>query len=312
LGREVKVEDYVESYLADTVDHLDLEAIRKADFRVVVDLSNGTGGTVIEAFLDRLGCRSILINDGLSGDFAHDPTPRPKNMVQLSSLLKHLEADVGFALNTDVDSVGVVTEKGEPLSEECTLPLVADHLLRGRGGVVVTNLSTSMMIERVVEQHKGKLIRTKIGEGNVVFLAKNENALIAGEGSGGVAYMPLARAFDGFLSMAFILESMATQGMKVSQLREKLPVFHMRKGAINAPSDRIYYGLDETRRQYQHEEVDLTDGVRVQWPGMWLHVRASNTEPILRVFVEGEEKKKVDSLFSDTILRMNSVVHGKS
>jgi phosphomannomutase len=312
LGREREIRNYFDPYLSDSLDQRDLDSIRKAQFTVVVDLGNGTGGRVIKKFLDKLGCRSILINEEGKGDFAHDPTPTPSNMLQLASLLRHLKADVGFALNTDVDSVGVVTENGTPLSEECTLPLVADHLLRGRGGVVVTNLSTSMMIEKVVEAHKGKLIRTKIGEGNVVHRANNENALIAGEGSGGVAYMPLAHAFDGFCTMAFILESMAQRNNTISQLRKKLPVFHMKKGAITAPSDRIYYALEEIRQLYHDEEVDLKDGVRVKWPEMWLHVRASNTEPVLRVFVEGEDLAKVSSLFSDTILRVNSVVHGKS
>lgn len=312
LGRETPITDFVETYLSDVVGKLDLDAIRKANFSVVVDLANGTAGTVIKEFLTLLGCRFILINEETKGDFAHNPEPKPANMLQLASLLKHLDAHVGFAVNTDVDRVGVVTEKGMALSEECTFPLVADHVLRGGDGVVVTNLCTSSMIEKVVNSRGGRLIRTKIGEGNVLFGAVNENALLAGEGSGGMAYMPLVRAYDGFLVMALILESMAKSGRSITELREKLPVFFMKKGVIPSSSNRVYYALEEFRRLFRREDVDLTDGIRVQWPNKWLHVRASNTEPILRVIAEGEVEEEVERLFTDAITRVNTVVHGKS
>jgi phosphomannomutase len=145
-----------------------------------------------------------------------------------------------------------------------------------------------------------------------VYAARNENALLAGEGSGGVAHLPLARGFDGFLTMGLILEAMARSGKRISELRGRLPDFHMEKGVIPASSDRVYYALEEVRRLYEKEQVDLTDGVRVTWPGTWLHVRASNTEPVLRVIAEGEDMEKVQRLFSGTIHRVNAVVHGRS
>lgn len=313
LGKERRLEGYVQPYLEDTVGKLDLEAIRKAAFRVVVDVGNGTAGTLMREYLEFLGCKPVLLNDKMKGIFAHDPSPKPANMHQIASLLEHIEADVGFIINTDADSVGVVTEKGEPLSEECTFPLVADHVL-GRNGeaVTITNLSTSMMIEKVVEARGGRLMRTKIGEGNVLFLAKNENALLAGEGSGGVAYLPIVQAFDAFLSMGLILESMAQTKSSMSELRAKLPKFYMKKGSIPVSADRVYYALEEIRQRYREEEVDLTDGVRVQRSGLWVHVRASNTEPILRVIAEGKGEGEVERLFTETMARVNTVVHGKS
>jgi phosphomannomutase len=312
LGRESELADYAAEYLAETVGRLDVASIRKARFRVVLDLGNGTCGTAVAAFFGMLGCRPILINEETLGDFARDPAPTPANMRQLASLLKHVEADVGFAVNTDVDRVGLVTDHGEALSEECTLPLVAAHVLRDSGQVVVTNLSTSQMIERVVQNHGGTLIRTKIGEGNVVFRSINEHALLGGEGSGGVAYLPIVRGFDGYLVMGLILEAMAQSGRRISELAAELPSFCMRKGVVPCSPDRVYYALEEIRRLFREEAIDLTDGVRVAWPGRWLHVRASNTEPLLRIIAEGEDQDQLDRLFDDTTAIVNAVVHGKS
>lgn len=312
LGKETPIDDFVEPYLNDILGGLNLEAIRKANFCVAVDAGNGTAGIIMEKLLPFLGCKPIMINDERRGDFAHPPSPRPENMRQLASLLKHVSAEVGFAINSDADSVGIVTEKGESLSEECTFPLVADHLLNGNDGITLTNLSTSMMIEQVVARHGGRLIRTKIGEGNVLFAAVNENALLAGEGSGGVAYMPVVRAFDAFHSLARILEAMAVRGQPISALRADLPTFVMKKGVVPAPPDRIYNALEVIRDRYRGGEIDLTDGVRVQWPGQWLHVRASNTEPVIRVIAEGEDEDQVDRLFRNTMLSVKTVVHGKS
>ncbi len=312
LGREITINDYVPEYLAATVGRLDVASIRQARFRVVLDLGNGTCGTAAAAFFSMLGCRPILINEETEGDFARDPAPTPANMRQLASLLKHLETDVGFAVNTDVDRVGLVTDRGEALSEECTLPLVADHLLRDSGHVVVTNLSTSQMIERVVEARNGRLVRTKIGEGNVVFRSLNEHALLGGEGSGGVAYLPIVHGFDGYLVMGLVLEAMAQSGRGISELAANLPSFCMRKGVVPCAPDRVYYALEEIRRLYRDQAIDLSDGVRVAWPGRWLHVRASNTEPILRIIAEGEDEDQLDRLFADTVGIVNTVVHGKS
>jgi len=312
LGKRKEAAGYVDAYLADTVGRLSVAAIRAAKFRVAVDLVNGTAAVAIREFLGFLGCEPILINAEMDRDFAHDPAPNARNMRQLEALLGHIRADAGFAVNTDVDRVGIVTEKGVALSEESTFPLVADHVLAGGGAVAVTNLSTSMMVDRVAERHGARIVRTKIGEGNVIFRAINEDAVLAGEGSGGVALMPVSRAFDGFLTMALVLEAMAAGGRPISDLAGRLPAFLMKKGEIPCSPDRVYHVLEEFRGFYRCEEVDLTDGIRVTWPGHWIHVRASNTEPILRVIVEGEDPERVERDFADTLFRVNTVVHGKS
>jgi phosphomannomutase len=146
----------------------------------------------------------------------------------------------------------------------------------------------------------------------VIFRAVNENAVLAGEGSGGVALMSVSRAFDGFLTMAAVLEAIARSGHRISELAARLPVFVMKKGEIPCSPDRVYSALEEFRRSYRCEQVDLADGVRVTWPDHWIHVRASNTEPILRVIVEGDDPEHVERVFADTLFRVNTVVHGKS
>jgi phosphomannomutase len=320
LGRERLIGDFVEPFLDDILSRLDVDAIRRANFRVVVDLCNGTAGSVIGGFLSRLGCRPVLINEEPAGDFAHPPAPTRRNMRQLASLLKHIDADVGFAFNTDADHVGLVTEAGEALSEEYAFPLVADHVLSEGKALAVTNLSTSRMIEKVIAARDGRLIRTKIGEGNVIFTAVNEDAVLAGEGSGGVACLALSSAFDGFLTVALILEAMARSGCRISELRDRLPSFHREKGIVPAASGEVYHALEVLRTYYAGGEdpsglgeatLDLTDGVRLVWPLIWLHVRASNTEPVLRIIVEGEDQERVESLFSETMRRVNAVVQGK-
>lgn len=312
LGRETAITDFVRDYLNDTFGTLDLEAIRKENFKVIIDLGNGAGGVLIQDFCKLLNCEVILINDETTGEFIRKPAPSPANMVQLSCLLRNLTADIGFALNTDVDRVGIVTEAGQALSEEYTFCLVADHILKQNQGMVVTNYSTSMMIEHIVQQRGGTLIRTKIGEGNILFRAINENAMLGGEGSGGVAYLPINRAFDGFLTMAFILESMALNRKPISALIEDMPAFTMEKGQIACASDRVYNVLEELREQHLNDDVDLTDGLRVVWDDMWLHVRASNTEPLIRVIVEGKDAAKTKRFFSDTMAKVNTIVHGKA
>ncbi len=312
VGAEKPLETYHQEYLADTLAKLDVESIREADFKLIFDVANGTAGAFIHDFCRLLDCEYILINEETTGDFAHSPAPTPSNMYQLTSLLKNVDADAGFALNTDADRVGIVTENGTAKSEEYTFPLVANHILRKEPGTVVTNLSTSRMIEHVVKSHKSSLVRTKIGEGNIVFRAMNENAIVGGEGSGGVVYMPVSRSFDGFVTIALILEAMAQRAMKLSALCNELPRLHMRKGTIPCSPDRTYYALEEIRDLYRKDTLDLSDGVRVEKPDIWLHVRSSNTEPLLRVIVEGTGEAAVEDCFTDTMSRVNTIVHGKS
>ena len=312
LGRERKLKDFLEDYIFSVVGALEVEAIRRCNFKVVLDAANGTAAKVVGPLFDFLGCKVILINEELDGDFAHPPAPSKENMKQLAAVVRNVKVDIGFAVNTDVDRVGIVTGKGTILSEEYTFPLVAAHVLKQQGEVVVTNFSTSRMIDHVAKERKARVIRTKIGEGNVVSRCIYENALLGGEGSGGVAYMPLVKGFDGFLTMALILEAMAHSGKTVEELVGLLPNYAMRKGVVSSPPEKVYHALEEVRRRYAEESPVLADGVLVSWADMWLHVRASSTEPLLRVIVEGENPQKVDRLFEDTLGLVNSTVYGKS
>lgn len=302
--------DMLDRYLEYLLSVLDVERIRQARFRVAVDFCNGTGAEVTARLLATLGCTLIPLNEESGSEFAHPPAPTAANMRQLAALLRYLEADLGAAINIDGDRIGFVTADGTPLTEEHTFPLVADHVLARTPGPVVTNLSTSRMIEEVARCHGQPVIRTLIGEGHVVDRALAEHAVITGEGSGGVAVLPAVTTFDGFLTLGMVLEAMATSGEPLSALADRLPRFTMRKGTLACPPDVVYPVLEGVRASFADHVTDHTEGVRAEWDDAWLHVRASNTEPLLRVIVESEDPARADSLFDEMMALAQRMAFG--
>lgn len=301
LGRVRYIEDPFAEYLDKLAKAVDVEAIRSRRFRVAVDFCNGASIEPVRRFLGRLGCDLIALNDDADGVFAHPPAPSPANMRQLAALMRSVPADLGAAINVDGDRLGLVTASGEALSEEYVLPLVAQHVLPRRSGPVVTNLSTSRMVEQVSRQMGRPCLRTSVGEGHVMDRALTENAALAGEGNGGVAVQPHTATFDALLSLATILEAMAVHGVSVDELVHSLPRFVMRKAELPCPPADVYRVLDGFRQRFADAKPDLTDGVRFEWPDAWLHVRASNTEPLLRIIAEANDAGRLDQLFEDTM-----------
>jgi phosphomannomutase len=222
-------------------------------------------------------------------------------MRQLATLLRCLKADVGASVNVDGDRVGFVTAEGAALSEEATLPLVAMSRLARRPGPVVTNLSTSRMVESVAREFGQTVMRTFVGEGYVIDRGMAEGAVLAGEGNGGVASLPASMTFDALLSLGLVLELMARSGDTLAALNARLPSCEIRKGELLLAPDRVYKALDGFREQYADRSPDCLDGVRVDWEDAWLHVRASNTEPLLRVIVEADTAERADTLFDDAM-----------
>jgi len=313
--------DLIDQYITHLCSALDVERIRARRFRVVVDFCNGTGLPVITRLLLALGCELIPLNEEPGDDFAHAPAPTTTNMRQLAALLRYLEADLGAAINIDGDRIGFVTAAGVPLSEEHTLPLVANYLLRQRGmhsdtpnslHGVVTNLSSSGMIDEVARAVAQPVIRTLIGEGHVIDRALMELALIAGEGSGGVAVLPTVTTFDGFLTLGIVLEAMAASGDSLQALVDRLPRFYMRKGTIACPPNLIYQVLDGFRTRYANEALDTTEGVRVTWEHAWMHIRASNTEPLLRIIVEANDAERADELYDEVMVHAHRIAFGNT
>jgi phosphomannomutase len=302
--------DLQDRYLQHLLASLEVEQIRARRFRVAVDFCNGTGYPVVSHLLEALGCTLIPLNEVAGSDFAHPPAPSAQNMRQLAALLRYLDADLGVALNIDGDRIGFVTASGLALSEECSFPIIADYLLSRRPGPVVTNLSTSRMIEGVARRYGQPTIRTLIGEGYVIDKALAEHAIVAGEGSGGVAAPPFAHTFDAFQNLGVILEAMAVTGESLQALADRLPRYCIRKGVLACPPNLVYQVLDGFRAQYAGQSLDLSEGVRVEWADAWLHLRASNTEPLLRLIVEAESPARADSLFEEVMAQAHRMAFG--
>jgi len=302
--------DMLDRYLAHLLAALDVERISQQHFRVAVDFCNGTAAPVVSRLLEALGCTLIPLNEEPDSEFAHPPAPTTGNMRQLAALLRYVDADLGAAINIDGDRIGFVTAAGVPLSEEHTFPLLADYLLSRHPGPVVTNLSTSRMIDEVARGYGQPVIRTLIGEGHVVDRALAEHAAVAGEGSGGVAVPPTAVTFDGFLVLGKVLEAMAVTGESLEALADRLPLFAIRKGTLACPPDQVYQVLEGFRTAFPNQTVDLTEGIRVEWDDAWLHLRASNTEPLLRIIVEATRAARAEELFDETMAQAQRMAFG--
>jgi phosphomannomutase len=297
-------------YLELLLSALDAELIRPRRFRVAVDFCNGACAGVTARFLEELGCTLLPVNEEPSGEFAHAPAPSIANMQQLAAIMRWLQADLGAAINVDGDRIGFVTCTGTALSEEYALPLAAAIRLKRRPGPVVTNLSTSRMIEAIAAEHGQAVIRTPVGESHVIDQGIAEDAVLAGEGSGGVASLPTTMMFDGLLTLGFGLELMASTGESLSTIVDRLPRYVMRKRQLACPPNLVYRVLDRFRARYAEQAPNTADGVRVAWDDAWLHVRASNTEPLLRIIVEADAPERADVLMEESLTFAQRATHG--
>ena len=298
-----------DSHCDAVLKHLDVKAIRKKHFKVGVDYVNGTGCVITPRFLSELGCRVFAINDKPTGLFNHEPEPLPKNLKALSRQVRQKRCDIGFAQDPDADRLAVVSEKGATIGEELTLALAVKFiLLHRKKGVVVTNLSASKVLDDITGSFKVKLIRTKVGESNVVSEMKKRNAIIGGEGNGGVIFPNINYGRDSIVSMGLILEYLAKSNKKISQLVGEMPSYEMIKGKIECPFSKTSDALEAVKFAYKGEKIDTTDGVKIMWPQKWIHIRSSNTEPIIRVIVETKTKKEANSLFSEVSRKINEVI----
>lgn len=311
-GWEPAPEDISSRYLLHLLAVLDVNAIRARGFRVAVDFCNGATAPLISRLLDSLGCALIPLNEQPDGNFAHAPAPTAENMRQLSALMRHLDVHLGAAINIDGDRIGFVTADGDPLTEEHTLPLVAARMLARRPGPVVTNLSTSRMVEAVAREYGQPVIRAMIGEGHVVGRALAERATVVGEGSGGVAILPTATTFDAALTLAIVLEAMAVSGASLAELAARLPRYAMRKGTVSCPPNLVYHVLEGFHDHYKHTKPDLTEGIRAAWHDAWVHVRASNTEPLLRIVAEADTDARADEVFDSAMTFANRAALGNA
>ncbi len=303
--------DLMDRYVEYLLSVLDADPIRERRYRVAVDFCNGALGSPTSLFLDRLHCILVPLNANPSGIFPRQPEPSVGNMAQVATVVTQASAMLGAAMNVDGDRVAFVTERGTALSEEMTLPLVALNRLRRRPGCVVTNLSTSSRVEHVARAHGQEVLRTPVGEGHVIDRGLEEGAVLAGEGSGGVAALPLAMTFDSILSLGQVLELMAAGETTAGALVSEIPQTHMRKGEVRCQPHQAYRAMEQFRVFFRDQSSDAVDGVRVDWEaGTWVHVRVSNTEPVIRVISEATDPARADQIFSECLARARKAVNG--
>lgn len=285
-----------ESYLDMLCSKVNIDAISSRKFKVIADFCNGSGSRIVRSFADRLGIELIPVNNDESGILPHDPEPRPRSSAQVHSIIKPLKADVGFVFNTDMSRAAVVTSSGETLSEEYTFPLVANHVLSSapRGASVVTNCCTTRTLDELVKRHKGVLHKTKVGQAFIMDKMFEAKAVLAGDGSGSAALEGSAPGFDGFMVMALVLEAMALNNCSSAELAEDLPRYHIVKKKIHCPSAHAYSLLRSFRNYYSDADISEDDGFRFDWKDGWVHLRASVTEPVIRMMVEWKTKDEAE------------------
>ncbi len=295
--------DVLDRYMEHLLAALDVKAIQSRKFKMAVDFCNGACAPITTRFLRKLDCTVLPLHEEALGVFAHPPAPTPANMSDLAAMVRRSNVDRGAALNVDGDRIAFVTAGGLPLSEEYTLPLAAKGRLARRPGPIVTNLSTSRMIDEVAEARGQRVIRTSVGESPVMDRGIEEGAVLAGEGSGGIGSLPAAMTFDALLTLSMILEAMAATDRNLAGLVKRLPGYVMRKGTIPCMPIQAYRVIDDFRSAYTSRDADRFDGVRVEWDDAWLHVRASNTEPLVRVIVEAEPEQRAAALYEEAMAR---------
>ena len=277
---------------------VDSKAIAAADFTVVIDGINSVGGRVIPSLLRSLGVRNIIeLNCEATGKFAHTPEPIPANLTQIADVMKKAGADVGFVVDPDVDRLAIVMENGEMFVEENTLIAIADYVLGHTPGPTVSNLSSSRGLRDVTRSHGCEYTAAAVGEVNVVTKMKEVGAVIGGEGNGGVIYPEIHYGRDALVGVALFLTLMAKSGKKVSEIKASLPKYEIAKNKIElTPEIDVDAILEAVKKKFSSEEINDMDGVKIDSKDSWVHLRKSNTEPIIRIYSEAATLEEADRL----------------
>lgn len=280
---------------------VDTEAIKNANFTVAVDAVNSVGGVIIPQLLKALGVKNIVeLNCEATGKFAHTPEPLPENLTQISELMRKGGIDVGFVVDPDVDRLAIVMENGEMFVEEYTLVAVADYILSHTPGSTVSNLSSSRALRDVTNSHNCSYSAAAVGEVNVVAKMKETNAIIGGEGNGGVIYPEAHYGRDALVGVALFLSLLAKSGKTVSQLKATYPQYAIAKNKIElTPEIDVDKILVAMKEKYANENITDIDGVKIDFADSWVHLRKSNTEPIIRIYSEAHSMQEADKLADD-------------
>lgn len=312
LGTVTKDDSYLEKHIQAILDLplVNKSAIQAANFSVVVDAVNSTGGIFVPAMLEALGVNNITkLYCEPTGHFPHNPEPLPEHLTDLSDKIKEVGADVGITVDPDVDRLALVCEDGSMFGEEYTLVAVGDYVISKTPGTSVSNLSSTRALRDVTEAHGQTYFASAVGEVNVVTKMKAENAVIGGEGNGGIIYPELHYGRDSLVGIALFLSLLAEKKMTVSQLRDSYPKYTISKNKIQlTPEIDVDNVLVKMAANYAHEEVDTTDGVKIYIEKEWVHLRKSNTEPIIRIYSESENELKANQLAERIIEEIKEII----
>lgn len=314
LGIYSKVDHYIKKHIELIKKNklVDVKAIQKANFKIVIDAVNSTGGISVPQLLKELGVKKIkkLYCDP-TGKFPHNPEPLPENIKVISREVKKGKYDLGIVVDPDVDRLALVQEDGKPFGEEYTLVAVADYVLSKKKGNTVSNLSSTRALRDVTERRGGNYSAAAVGEVNVVNAMKATKAPIGGEGNGGVIFPELHYGRDALMGIALFLTHLAKSKMKASELRKSYPEYFISKNKIElTPQINVDEVLEKMKQKYQHENINLIDGVKIDFEREreWVHLRKSNTEPIIRIYAESQNEKKADALAQRIIDDIKSLI----
>lgn len=306
-GRSGQHSDPDTPHLERLLGMVDVERIRRQRYRVLLDANHGAGGRLGRKLLESLGCQVHVVGETPDGDFEHPPEPLAQNLTQIGKRVLEVGAAVGFCQDPDADRLALIDAAGRYLGEEYTLVLCADHVLEQNPGAVVANCATSRMLDEVAQRHKVPCYRSAVGEVHVAEAMEAHDAVLGGEGNGGVIDPRVGYVRDSFVAMALVLEAMATSGQSVAELAERFPAYHMIKGRLDLAGENVPTAFARLRRHFEMAEASTLDGLRLDWPDQWLLLRPSNTEPLVRLIVEAPTEQAAQRLYEEAAAIIRTV-----
>ena len=310
IGKVILREDFNPTHIDQVLalKLVDVEKVKARKFKVVVDAVNSIGGVVIPALLRRLGCEVVELNCEPNGQFAHNPEPLPQNLTEISEVIVREGADLGIVVDPDVDRLALVNEDGTMFGEEYTLVAIADYILSHTKGNTCSNLSSSRALSDVTVAHGGEYAASAVGEVNVVTKMKEIGAVIGGEGNGGVIYPELHYGRDALVGVALFLTYLAELNIPMTELRKRYPAYYASKNKIElTPAIDVDKLLLTMKERYAHERVNDIDGVKIDFAEHWVHLRKSNTEPIVRIYTEAKSQEFADEVAQQFIAEMKEI-----
>ena len=311
LGTITSRDDYIEKHINKILklESVDKVGIQNSKFKIVVDGINSIGGVAIPKLLDSLNVEVVKINCNPNGNFAHDPEPLAENLRELCDAVLENNADLGIAVDPDVDRLVFIDEKGKLFSEEYTLVACADYILSQQKGKTVSNLSSTRALSDVTKKYGESCFASAVGELNVVKEMKKVNAVIGGEGNGGVIYPKLHYGRDAMVGTALFLSLVTSKQKSVSDIKSSYPSYFMNKNKISANENvNLDSILGQLAKEYSNERISVVDGLKIDFPEMWVHLRKSNTEPVIRIYTEATTKSEADKLSNKFISKINHLI----